>query len=91
MVPVPRFAHSGDLAGSDLERGEQGGGAVPFGLTVVAVDNFEAVPDELEPPLMPCALHIWRWAHKPSHTIGQRGFGQRKQKFITQIVWFGMH
>ena len=29
LVPVPWFAHAGDLAGGDLERGEQGGGAVP--------------------------------------------------------------
>ena len=29
LVPVPRFTHSGDLAGGDLECGEQGGGAVP--------------------------------------------------------------
>ena len=28
-MPVPRLAHPGDLAGGDLQRGEQGGGAVP--------------------------------------------------------------
>ena len=28
-MPVPRLADPGDLAGGDLERGEQGGGAVP--------------------------------------------------------------
>ncbi len=29
MVPVSWFAHASDLAGGDLECGEQGGGAVP--------------------------------------------------------------
>ena len=29
LVPVPWFAHCGDLAGGDLEGGEQRGGAVP--------------------------------------------------------------
>ena len=28
-MPVPRLAGAGDLAGGDLQRGEQGGGAVP--------------------------------------------------------------
>jgi hypothetical protein len=28
-MPVPRFAHAGDLAGGDLKCCEQGGGAVP--------------------------------------------------------------
>jgi hypothetical protein len=35
LVPVPRQAGLGDLAGGNLERGEQGGRAVPDVVVVV--------------------------------------------------------
>jgi transposase len=40
LVPVPRLATTGDLAGSDLERGEQHGGAAPH----VVMSAFLGLP-----------------------------------------------
>ena len=56
LVPVPWSCKAGDLAGGDLERGEQGGGAVPH----VVMGAFLGLPGLHRQRLLgPVQAWIW--------------------------------
>ena len=56
LVPVPRLAFGQHLAGEYVQRGEQGGGAVPFVVVSDALDVPEAHRQQRLRPLQ--CLHL---------------------------------